>query len=487
MAVIELGAWAPDQPDGVAVQTAVNVVPGAVGYRAFPSAAPATDPLPAPIQAVFAAADPASTATIIAATSEKLYKQSVSSWIDITHADGLSPTVETDKWEMIIWGNRVIATNFRSSLIYYELDGGIGNKFKTLPGSPPNARHIAAVRDFVVIANIVDSADGPRPNRVQWSGIADSEYWGLSAEKQADFQDLYDSGAIQALVGGEYGVLFCDKAIYRMTYVGSPLVFQFDRVETDRGTFAPNSVVPSGNLIYYYGLDGFYVFDGVKSNPIGGETIDQWFANKVDARWLDKIEAAVDPARGIIMWAFPSKSSGTGVLDTAIIYNYRVQRWSMAEINVTTLARTITTGYTLEQLDQISTSVDTLPASLDSRLWAGGLPMFSAATPDNRLAHFTGPAQTAIVETPEQQIGGELRAWVQRVRPMVDGGDITVQIGTRRRMTDPVEWTAPIPLNQAGEAPARSNSRFHRFRLNISGAWREALGVDVVAVAEGSR
>jgi hypothetical protein len=485
MTVIQLGEWLPDQPDGVACQVASNVVPGAVGYRSFPSVAPATEALPEEIHAIYAAADVSASATVIAATANRLFKLGIADWQEITHQDGLSPLIEGDSWEMVPWGTRLLATNFRSSIIYHEL--GTNNKFQTLPGSPPNARHLAAVRDFVVIGHIEDAVDGLRPSRIQWSGIGDSEFWGVSPEKQADFQDLYEGGAVQALVGGEYGVIFCDRAIYRMTYVGSPLVFQFDRVEIDRGTYAPNSVVPSGNLIYYLGLDGFYVFDGVKSTPIGGEKIDTWFANTVDARFTSRIEAAIDPARGIVMWAFPTAASASGDLTAAVIYNYRTQRWSTAEVSVRTLARTITTGYTLEQLDTIAAAVDTLPASLDSPLWTGGKQMFSAATLDNRMGHFTGPPLTAQIETPEMQINGDLRTWVQRIRPLVDQGSVTVQIGTRRRMTDRVEWTDPIPLNEAGEAPVRSNSRFHRFRLNISGMWREAVGVDVIAVPEGTR
>ena len=40
-------------------------------------------------------------------------------------------------------------------------------------------------------------------------------------------------GNIQAIVGGESaGVIFMEKAIYRMSYVGVPLIFQFDKIMT---------------------------------------------------------------------------------------------------------------------------------------------------------------------------------------------------------------------------------------------------------------
>lgn len=486
MVMVNLGEWLPDQPDSTACQIASNCLPGAVGYRALPSVAPATDALPSRIDSIVAAADTSATASVLAFTVDgKVYKLQTASWMDITKVGGNTALIDGDHWRSVMWGDRLISTNYRNPIQYHLL--GSNNAFINLPGNPPKARHICVVRDFLVVGATDDPVDGQRPNRVRWSGLADSEHWTISQEKQSDFQDLYDGGAVQALIGGEYGVIICDSAIYRMTYVGSPLIFQFDRVETDRGTYAPGSVVASGSSVFYLGLDGFYVFDGVKSTPIGAEKIDKWFFDRCDYAFLGSVQAAIDPARGIVMWAFPTLQSPGGALTAALIYNYRTNRWTTADLNVTTLSRTLTTGYTLEQLDTIAAAVDVLPASLDSPLWSGGKQMFSAATVDNRLGHFTGQPLPATVETPEMQLAGESRAWVQRLRPQVERGTVTVQIGTRRKMSDPVTWSAPIPINAAGEAAARSNSRYHRFRLNLTDLWQEATGIDVVAVPEGSR
>ena len=92
---------------------------------------------------------------------------------------------------------------------------------------------IAVVRDQVWTANI-DEGSGRVPFRTRWSAINNSTSWTVGTD-QADFQDIPDAGAITGLVGGEYATILLEKAIARASYVGSPLIYQIDRVETSRG------------------------------------------------------------------------------------------------------------------------------------------------------------------------------------------------------------------------------------------------------------
>jgi hypothetical protein len=45
---------------------------------------------------------------------------------------------------------------------------------------------------------------------------------------------------VQKVVGGEYGLVFQERAVWKMTYIGSPVIFQFDLIERSRGAFAPS-------------------------------------------------------------------------------------------------------------------------------------------------------------------------------------------------------------------------------------------------------
>lgn len=481
--------WGPYQPDQNTLTqsslVALNVIPIAQGYKSLPSVAAASDALGSDILAVYAAADNAANASVFAGTAAGLYKLSGTGWDDLTNTGGAYATLDGERWRFVLWGRHVIGTNYSDPPQVHTL--GTAVEFADLAGTPPRARHIAVVRDFVVLGNLEDGVDGAVPYRVRWSALGDHEDWTASATTQSDFQDLLEGGAIQAMVGGEYGVIFMDNAIWRMTYAGSPVIFQFDCVERQRGTYAPDSVVALGGTVFYLGLDGFYRFDGQTSTPIGAERVDRYFWETVRHAHVHKVQAAIDPFSGVVMWMWPGPGS-SGELNRALIYNWRADRWSEAEFSVACLARTITTAKTLEDLDAISSTLEGLPAPLDSPLWTGGKQLFSAGTLDRKLGHFTGPVLAGTMETQEVELGQDQRFAVTSVRPVIDGAaSAQISVGTRRRLLDTVSYTSPVTANAAGECPVRSDSRYHRFRATFSGDWDFALGVDVRGAPSGMR
>ncbi|BCV05594.1 MAG: hypothetical protein CM15mV111_210 [uncultured marine virus] len=107
--------------------------------------------------------------------------------------------------------------------------------FSDLSADAPKAKYIAVVRDFVMTGFTNTTAAGTKPYRTQWSALGDATSWAVSATTQADFQDIDDLGDITGLVGGEYATILLEKGIVRASYIGSPLIFQFDKVELNRG------------------------------------------------------------------------------------------------------------------------------------------------------------------------------------------------------------------------------------------------------------
>jgi hypothetical protein len=77
---------------------------------------------------------------------------------------------------------------------------------------------------------------------------------------------------------------------------------------------------------------------------------------------------------------------------------------------------------------------------------------------------------------------------INAVTPLVTGSPTTtVQVLTRNRQQDNETTSAAASINADGWAPVRSNGRFHRVRLNVSGVWTNAQGVDVQVQSAGRR
>lgn len=484
--MINLGEWLPDQADimNSGVTVATNVMPAAVGYHAMSSFVPYSNAASNTIKGIFAVKDASGNTRLFAGDSGDLYLHNVSTnnLGTVGKVGGYSLT-DGERWRFVEFGNDILAAGgIGESLQRFTL--GSSSVFADLGYSSPKADFIAVVRDFVWTAN-VDSGSGRLPFRCQWSGFNDITSWTPGTD-QSDYQDLPDSGAITGLVGGEYATILTERAIYRATYTGPPLIWQFDKVVAERGCNFKNSVCNSGNLVFFLSSDGFYAFDGQKTTPIGSERVNEFFVNDFDSNYEDRMSASVDPLNEVAMWSYTSTQSPTGQPDKIIIYNYVLNKWSLAEVEADYLAPMFSSGYTVDDLDNLSSTVDGLSIQLDSRFFKGGQYFFGGAY-GSKIYAFTGAPLTATIETGEAPISMGKHSIVTRVYPYYEDGDVSVSIGTRDTQAAAVSFSSSSAPNSAGFSPFRSQGRYHRARLSLSNGWSKVIGIDVETREIGRR
>ena len=485
--MIPFGEWLPDQSDfqNPGSTVATNVIPAARGYRPFQGltevSAAATDRL----RGIYATKATDATVNIFAGDQTKLYKLDNSDFSMDAVGTGFTVTGDMN-WRFVRFGDDVIAAGSDADVLR-KFTVGTSSSFAAISGAPA-ARHLAVVRDFVVTANVTYSSATHR-SRVRWSQINDAGTWTLGSG-QADFQDIADAGHITGLVGGEFGVVLLENAIARMQYVGSPLIFTFEKVETGHGCNYPNSIASLGpTQVFYLADDGFFMFDGQRSIPIGAEKVDTFFFDDLKFGSVDRISCTIDPDNQVVMWSYPNTQS-SGDPNRILVYNYSVQRWSIIELDHEFISSSLTPSFTVESLDTLSNNLDGLTTSLDSRFYAGGFLQLSASK-DKKLHTITGAPLDAVIETAEFEPAAMKKSLIRGVTPYVTSKNseptLTVQVGSRSKQVDDATYSAAVSLNDDNNCPARSSGRYHRVRVNASGTWRYALGVDVDAVGQGKR
>ena len=483
--MIQLGEWLPDQADimNSGVTVATNVFPAAIGYHSMNSFVPYSNAATNTIKGIFAAKDTASNTKLFAGDATNLYLHSTSTNnLDPVSKVGGYTLDDGETWRFVQFGDYVLTSGGVGETVQsFEL--GASSNFADLTNAP-KADFIAVVRDFVWTAN-VDTGAGRLPYRCQWSGFNDITSW-VPGVDQADFQDLPDSGAITGLVGGEYATVLCEKAIYRATYTGPPLIWQFDKVVAERGCAFKNSVCNSGNLVFFLASDGFYAFDGQKASPIGSERVNEFFLQDFDSNYDYRMSCSVDPLNEVAMWSYTSTQSPTGQPDKIIIYNYVLNKWSLAEIEADYLAPMFSAGYTVDDLDNLAATVDGLSQQLDSRFFKGGQYFFGGAYGD-KIYTFSGAPMDAVIETGEAPMSMGKHSIVVRSYPYYEDGSVSISVGTRNNQSSSVTYSAPSTPNVSGFAPHRSQGRYHRAKLNLSGGWNKVIGLDVEAREIGRR
>ena len=293
---------------------------------------------------------------------------------------------------------------------------------------------MTVVRDFVVAAHL-DSAGGNLPYRVQWSDLNDETNWTsapTSPASQSDYQDIPDGGHITGIRGGEFGLILMEKAIHRMSYVGTPFIFQFDNISREKGCIASGSVSQYQGLTFFLSDDGFYMCDGQQVAPIGAEKIDRFFFNDADPDFTT-LSSAVDPVRKLVLWNYKSKFAERKLL----VYSFTTKKWSVMMANSDYISDATTSSVTVEQLDSINASLDALSVSLDSNLYTGGK-YFLGGTSGTKVVTFSGANKSATIETGDISTGG--RSLVTLARPQVDNGSATVALASRTLLNEGVTF-----------------------------------------------
>lgn len=493
---VPFGEWLPDLPalDNPGATIAKNVLPDVRSYRPFPGLTGYSGSMASQVKGAVIARDATGNYYNYAGDTTRLYSLSGLTWNNVTRsAGGDYATAADDYWEFTQFGTIVIAVNGSNADVPQAISVGSSN-FAALSGSPPRAKHIASIRDFVVMGNI--SATATSPQMVRWSAINNATSWTPDAATLADFQDLPgDGGHIQKVVGGEYGVIFQERAIYRMDWAGSPTIFQFNKVQTNIGTLAPQSVVSYRNFIFFISEDGFYSFDGSNVNSIGQNKVDKTFFADLDTNYIYRIQGAIDPVKKIVMWAYPAHGNDGGNPNKIIIYNWGTDRWSLIEGagTIEFLYRYATTAITLDNLDALHPNIDLMQVSFDSFQFLGGSYQMGAFKDDHSLAVFNGPTLPATVETGEFHFrrNSDGLSYITEVRPITEGTELsaTISISTRIKNTESQTYAVAVAPASSGFASVRSVGRYHRFRMLVdNGSVTDHLqGVDVTGTDDGIR
>ena len=474
---INFGEWTPDQP-GITngLRRAENVYSKLVGYGALPTVVDYSLAASENLNNVVAGKTTAGATLVFAGGSTKLFKLDAADLsLDNVSKSGNYTTPTDQRWRFTQFGNVIIAANGQAKIQGYNLNSA--SLFADLSADAPDARYVTVVRDFVVSGHQTSYY-----NRVQWSALGDESSWATSATTQADFQDIPDGGSIVGVTGGEYGLILMDRSIHRMSYVGSPLVFQFDNISRNLGCYEANSIIQYGGTTFFLGDDGFYACDGQQIIPIGNEKINRFFFDNVDEGTLYLMSAAVDPTKKLIIWAYASNSSATA--DSLLIYNFQTQRWTSGTTTVDRIASTSTPAVTLEGMD-VYGNLDTILTTFDSRLWLGGR-LQLAGVDGAKIVTFSGANATAYIETGDIEVPGATSS-ITLVKPTVEGGSGSVALLSRRLLTESTVFGSQTAADAENRVSVRGVGRYHRLQLTPTGSWTSAVGMDIDLSPLGTR
>ena len=246
-------------------------------------------------------------------------------------------------------------TGVSANTTYYatNVDGltfNIANSAGTLinASSTGTAVYISLIVDVPSVVNTFTVSDTSRfilafgcndygsavlnPMLIRWSNQDDPYNWTPSITNQAgSLQVSHGSEIVTTVQTRQEIVVFTDSAVYSLQYLGPPFVWATQILGDNVSIMGPNAAVIASGIIYWMGVDKFYVYDG-RVQTLNCD-LRRYIFNDFNQDQNQQVFAGTNEGFNEIWWFYCSANSTQ--IDRYVIYNYIERAWSYG-----TMART---------------------------------------------------------------------------------------------------------------------------------------------------
>jgi len=432
-----------------------------------------------------------------------LYRMTTRQPTIVSKAAGYSPSAP-DGWQFEQFGDNIIAVNANVTPQFYEL--GVSSAFADLAGTPPLSKTVFRVGNQLCLAN---------DRTLSVSGFNNIELWDYATATQGVQVDVDQRGGnIQTGVGGEVGLIFQERGIVRMSYVGPPMVLQLDTIEWKHGAISREAVAQYGRNIFFASETGLFACDGMSVTPLGDGKVDKYFSDNLNFAARNKVCCAIDFARKLWVIAFPT--GGNSWPTELLIYSMADNRWTHDEIDTQMLFEMPREGVSLDDADAVfalegTTNADEILTSVDDPQWRETRVQVAAVDSTGTVATFEGSNRLATLTTTEFEPTRLKQTLVDEIWPEIDIISTRVNgcVLTRNRAVKNMLWNGDslswdgqsffwgsndigsytADMNEFGFVPVRVSSRYIQVCIEVLAGttWTETTGVHWRGSSAGER
>lgn len=480
--------FAPDaDPNTPGIFTACSaVIPFESGFKGAPSAVNSTaDTLAAACIGAVVATKLDGTRRVFAGSTTKLYELSGTTWTDRTRSVGGNYAGGSDtRWSFCQFGDTTVAANLADTL-----QSSASGAFADISGAPKAKIVISASNNFVIAFNTVDAGFGTSPDRWWCCAQGDQTSWTTSVSTLANSGRLVatEGPITAALPLGNYVIAYKARGVYVGSFVGSPVVWQWDLAPGgEAGAVGQEAVCDIGGAHFFVSNDNFWVFDGTRPIPIGDGVIRQWFLNNSSPTYRYRTKCVFDKQNNLVRVYYPSAGS-TGACDSCLVFHVGTKKWGRDDQTIETPLNYIAPGVTINGLDSFASTINALPnIPVDSQYWASGGQVSSFFNTSHKLVSLNGPCGSSSVTFAD--LGDDdTVSMIDRVRMRFTQSPTTATATGFYKFNEGDTLTqGPSGAINDGKFDVRQSGRFHRVRIDMTGDHKET-GYDVKLIPVGGR
>jgi len=168
------------------------------------------------------------------------------------------------------------------------------------------------------------------PMLIRWSDQESYQTWAPAITNQAGSYRLSSGSSIVTAVQTRQEIfVLTDAAAYSMQYLGPPYVWGFNILSNNISVMGPNAVGAANNIVYWMGLDKFYVYTGrVETLPCA---LRQYVYGDINLEQNYQVFCGSNEGYSEIWWYYCSANSTT--IDRYVIFNYLDKVWYYGTLN----------------------------------------------------------------------------------------------------------------------------------------------------------
>ena len=208
----------------------------------------------------------------------------------------------------------------------------------------PKGRYVAVFFDHVVVgAPIYNSVK--KPWEIMWSDLHDYSNWTPGSDSEADSYICTEMQTGEEKVAGITGMInhkhmlliFTERAVYAMRYVGLPRVVRVEPVILGFGNGLPYAVGTIDDKVAFIDTNHrqFYMIDVARSfqpQAFGDPIVDYFFDDlSTTYDYSTRTYFYRDFEKNEAVWTYVSKASTTGAYDKAVAYNFSNNTWTVRD------------------------------------------------------------------------------------------------------------------------------------------------------------
>lgn len=441
--------------------------------------------------------------TLVVGTLNKIYRFDGSSVSNVTKTSDATNYANSTRWQSAQIGVAVLMNNGSQAPQYMYPSG---TRFADLPAWPSTliSACVKPYKSFLIMAGY-ELGSSKYPYTVRWSDAYDpasvpSDYDISSTTNLAGENILSGNNGelIDQLTLNNSQIIYAERGVFAMDFVGAPFVFNFREIFADDGLMNRGACASFVNSHLVVGHHDIYVHDGQQKNSIADKKVRKTFYNDVaDTRSV--FCQTVNSRSEVWICYADADAADRQNANRALVYNWTQNAFTFIDLPD---VRSLTVSAAIDP----SGGWDDVSGSWadSSNYWsnssqtneANALSVFAAGYVDSKVFKMNeshsanGAVLSSFLETTKidlDSVTGRPTNTIKQINgilPQIEGvGVIEISIGISQSPQDAIDWQTTVSYNVETDhkIDVRSSGRYFALRIasaNTEDYWR-ITGLDI--------